>query len=353
MAIDWRRGYTAEYYAVLLDPTTWLDGSRFEITDGSIKKTDSELRESADLTCVDRWRRSGDDETGRLQYSFGQGVERWVRIYLDARQDGDMSHVALFTGIASAPNTDITGRRFSNRVQCFSVLKPASDKMLPVGWFKNAGANGAEEVRKLLQVGPAPVYILGSSPGLESNIVAEGGETYLTMAEKILKAIDWRLKITGDGVIYICPKATTISARYDHLENDIIELSVSIENNWYDCPNVFRAMNDESMAVVKDEDPYSMYSIQARGREIWMEEDGVHLSEDENMSQYAQRRLKEEQKINYTMSYDRRFDPSAVPSDIVAIHYPEQDINDTFQITSQSITLNRGAKIGEEVKLWE
>ena len=357
MAVDWSRGITVNYYAMILDPVTLLDQERFEIKDSSVKKDSSDLRESADLTCVDRWKRPGEDESdspGRLQYSFGQGVERWVRIYVDARQEDAASHVAVFTGIASAPTMDIKGRQFSNTVQCYSVLKPANDIMLPIGWSVQKGVNGADIIKELLSVGPAPIEILGESDSLSSTIVAEGGETHLTMVDKILKAINWRLVISGDGTIYLGPKASSANEKYfSSTYNDVVELTVQVENNWFDCPNVFRAMNDELIAVARDEDPDSIYSIPSRGREIWMEEDGVNLSEEETIGAYAERRLKEEQKINYTLSYDRRFDPDILPTDLVQISYPEQEINDIFEIVSQTIRLGNGVKVSEEVKLWE
>ena len=66
--MNWNKGFSAEYYACFVDPITWENLERFEILSGSIKRTDSGLRHSADIDCTD----------------YNQSLERWIRIYLDA-----------------------------------------------------------------------------------------------------------------------------------------------------------------------------------------------------------------------------------------------------------------------------
>ena len=111
---------------------------------------------------------------------------------------------------------------------------------------------------------------------------------------------------------------------------------------------MFRVVNEGMTAIAKDEDPDSPFSIQARGREIWMEENGATLRTDETLGQYATRRLKEEQTVVYSLSYNRRFDPEVRATDLVDIIYPDQTINGTFLVTSQSINLGYGASVSEE-----
>ena len=43
--MDWSKGYSASYYAARVDPVTWRDVERFEITGGSIKRGVDALRE--------------------------------------------------------------------------------------------------------------------------------------------------------------------------------------------------------------------------------------------------------------------------------------------------------------------
>lgn len=335
--MKWDRGFTARYYAAIVDPKTWRDTSRsewMELSSGTINITDTNLRESADLSCK----------------SFNNSTEYWLRVYLDARQnEEDPALEAIFTGLASVPNKSFKGSLQSSKIKCYSVLKPANDVYLPLGWYVMAGTNGARIVKELLEgVIPAPVTIEGTSPALSKTLVAESGETILTMVDYILSVIGWRLRISGDGSITICAEDESPRARFDAATNDVMELDIEVETNWFDCPNVFRAVNDELMSIARDEDPDSIFSIQNRGREIWMEDTSCNLNDGESIGEYAKRRLKEEQTISLSLSYNRRFDPNVRGGDLIYIHQPVQGIDGAFKVTSQNISLSYGATVSEQ-----
>ena len=63
--MDWSKGLSASYYAYILDPITWRETEKLNITEGSISRSEDGLRESCDVTIV----------------GF-QGTERWIRLYL-------------------------------------------------------------------------------------------------------------------------------------------------------------------------------------------------------------------------------------------------------------------------------
>lgn len=331
--MNWSNGFSASYYAAVVDPKTWRDIERIEITGGHITRSGTDLRESADIDCA----------------KYPSDRELWLRIYLNATQGAISEHEALFTGLACSPSTNIEGVRLSYPVECYSVLKPAQDVLLQRGWYAPAATNGARLVQDLLSVTPAPVIIEDGSPALQQAIVAESGETRLTMSEKILTAIGWRLKIAGDGTINICRKSQNAVAVFDALSNDIIEPKITLQRDWYDCPNVFRAVQDELSAIARDDDEDSFLSTVNRGREIWMEETSCVLNDGETIASYAMRRLKEEQSFAVSLSYDRRYQPNIHVSDSVHVKHPRQGINDIFTITSQSINLTHGARVTEKV----
>ena len=79
--MDWSKGFSASCYVTEVDPTTWRDVNKMDITGGQITRNTNTLRESAQIECVD----------------YDQSAERWVRIWMDARQEGDAAHVPLFT----------------------------------------------------------------------------------------------------------------------------------------------------------------------------------------------------------------------------------------------------------------
>ena len=328
--LDWAKGFSVAYYATIVDAATWLDSERIELIQGKVTRSDSDLQESAQLTCKPL------DE------------EAWIRINMDVSQDGASDHVPLFTGLAICPDREINGALETGSVICYSVLKPAQDVLLPRGWYAPKGREGAEIVAELLSVTPAPKIVSGSSPRLSAHIVADAGESCLTMARKILTAINWRLRLLGDGTIEICPQANNPAARFDALDNDAIEPKVKVSFDWYDAPNVYRAVSGNTCAEVRDTD-----AIRARGREIWKEDRSPAFNGSESIAMYAKRMLDESKWAAYKVSYDRRYHPNVLVGDLVELHYPAQKIDNIFRVSSQAIDLVAGGKTSEEVVRYE
>ena len=331
--MDWSKGFRAQYYACFVDPVTWRDVDRFEITDGTVKRSLTGLRQSADIACR----------------NYNQTTERLIRIWLDARQSGSSAHVPLFTGLATAPQKDINGNIIATPLTCYSVLKYAQDILLPLGWYAPIGISGAQLVKQLLSIDtPLKVSVIGDSPQLSQYIIAEDNENRLTMSEKILAAINWRLRLKGDGEIEICAPASTVLARFDPLSNDCLEPQLKAVNDWYSCPNVFRAIMGDMSAVARDDSKLSPLSTVNRGREVWAEERDCDLNKNESLAQFARRRLKEEQRYYLSAEYNRRFHPDVLTSDLIELNYPVQGITGTFYVSSQSITIGYGARTAEE-----
>lgn len=336
--MDWSKGYSASYYMTYVDPKTWVDTNRVEISEGSINRNTDSLRESASITCNE---------------SFSN-IETWIRIYMNADQDGDKSHEPLFTGLATSPSLDYNGNIKSNSYECYSVLKPVDDIVLKRGWYVSAGASGAEVIKDLLKYTPAPAsipenYIYEPSQYMKDYVIAEDGETALSMINVILLAINWRLRIKGDGSISIEPVKKEPNYIFDPLSLDIIEPSVKISSDWFSVPNVFCAISDGLYAIARDEKSTSPLSIQNRGREVWLTETNCDLSDGESIEAYANRRLQEEQQVMKSASYSRRYFPDLIPGDYVNLNYPKQNMSGTFYISSQSIDLGYSARTNEEV----
>ena len=331
--MDWSKGFSAKYYVSILDRNTMRDLRRLEITGGSIKREDSELRESADIDCV----------------NYTEDTEQIIRVWLDAKQGGGSSHIPLFTGLATSPGRNINGTLTTNTLECYSILKYAQDVLLPRGWYAPKGINGGDLIRDLLSVVPVEKLISENSPGLDSAIIAEDGESRLSMTDKILSLMDWRMLVDGYGRIHIEPYDTNPIARFDSVTNDVVEPSLSVTYDWFECPNVYRAVLDDSFAIARDDYPNSLFSTINRGREVWYEDSSAYLQENETLAEYAQRMLEIAQRVSTSISYDRRFDPAVYVSDIVGLNYPAQGITGNYLVTSQTITLGYNAKTSEEV----
>lgn len=331
--MDWSKGFSASCYMTIVDPVSWRDIRRVEIEGGSVSRSISGLRQSADITCTD----------------FDPDREQWVRVYLDAAQEDDVARVALFTGLASVPERKTDGSRTEYPLACYSVLKPAEDILLERGWYAMAEQRAGDVISTLLSVLQAPVTVEEGSPRLIRSIIAEDGETNLSMTEKILTAIGWRLRIEGDGSIEVCPADSEPRAVFGD-GYDVIEPQLSMKKDWFACPNVYRAISGDRAAVARDDSEDSMLSTAARGREIWMEDRDCQLSDSEGLEQYAERRLAEEQAFARSVRYRRRYDPAVTAGDLVRLHYPGQGLQADHTVVSQSIMLGLGASVDEEVQ---
>lgn len=330
--MEWNKGYSSEYYMTVVDPATWRDIGRIEITGGNINRERGGLMQSASVNCV----------------NYPDRVEQWVRVWLDARQEGANAHEPLFTGLATSPTQAWDGGTHTDALECFSVLKPAQDIDLMIGWYAPKGASGGEVIRSLLSCTPAPVTVANGAPTLKQHVVAESGETRLSMTEKILTMIDWRLRVTGDGRISVEPKGEAPRATFDPLEYDVIETQINVTADWFECPNVFMAIMDDITAIARD-DTGGPLSVSERGREVWAQESGCQLADNETIEQYARRRLKEEQQTQIRATYARRFVPGVLPGDTIRLHYPEQNLQGIYTVDTQSIELGYGARTSEEV----
>ena len=331
--MDWSKGFSAAYVMQEVDPATWRDTGVIQSTGGTIKRELTGKRESADVDCK----------------GIEIGVERWVRIYLETQQDGASARTALFTGLATSPADEYEGNARSNTLSCYSVLKPCEDVALPLGWYAPQNANGAEVIRQLLLVTPAPVFVEPDAPTLSDHIIAESNENHLTMIDKILTAIDWRIQIDGDGTIHVEPKPLGPVASFDPLENDMIETKVKVSADLYSCPNVYRATSGDVTGIARDEDPDSPLSIQNRGREVWKSESGVNLASNESIAQYARRMLKQAQQVKRAASYTRRYMPNVRPSDLIRMGYPAQGLTGVYVVQSQTVALEYGAATDEQI----
>lgn len=331
--MDWTKGFSAAYYMSIVDPETWRNIDRVEITGGSVSRTDSNLIESADINCV--------------KYDKG---EQWIRLYLDAKQEGsDTAHTPLFTGLATSPASDINGQLITNSLECYSVLKPADDVPVKRGYYVSKDTDCTVLIKnELLKDTPAPVVIDGKAPKLQKTLLAENNESKLSMAIKLLTAINWRFRITGEGIIHICPKEHDAVALFDALGNDVVEPTMNVEYDWFKCPNVFMAVIDGIAYTARDDDPNSVLSTIRRGREIWETEENPTLNTGETSTQYVNRRLKELQQAVMKVSYNRRYYPTITVGDRIELNYPSQGVRGIFQITSHSFSLNYGATVTED-----
>ena len=321
--MDWAKGYTAKYIARLVDRTSFNDMEEIPIISGSISRDiTSNLLESATIETHERI------------------DEQWLRIYMIATQNGGSERIPLFTGLASSPARDINGTQNKYSVDLYSVLKPAADWMVPLGYYLPSGVQGEALIKALFdKVGIRMQSQLGSGV-LTDPIVAEAGETYLSLAMQVLDAIGWYMYITGDGRVQMKPYETEPVTAFD-TENDAIEPEIRDTKDMFSCPNVLRVTAGNYTTTIKDEN-----SIRDRGREVWAEEK-IDLISGTSLTNYAMSRLSELQSPSRELEYTRRFHPDVRPGDAIRITCPRQQINGIFRVQNQKISLGYGARTEE------
>ena len=327
--MNWSKGFSARYVLRIVDRDSWQDTEEIPILSGSISRDiDSGLVESATV------------ETRK------EINEKWIRIYLTAEQNGESVHIPLFTGLSSSPQRDINGSRDTFHIDCYSVLKPAADWMTPLGYFVPAGIQGTKAIEEMLKkTGIKISYEIGAGI-LASPIVAEAGETYLSMTNTVLKAIGWRMYIDGFGEITLKPFDNDEKVIFSGIDFDSIEPELTDARDLFSTPNVLRVTADNKSLTIRDDDPASELSTVSRGREIWAEE-SIDLTSGQTLDTYAINRLKELQKPSRELSYKRRFHPEVRPGDLIRIRYPGQKIDGAFRVQNQKIDLTHGARTEE------
>lgn len=331
--MDWSKGFTASYYAHVVDVDTWSDAQRVEILGGGVSCETSNLRQSADIEITEQPDR-----------------ERYYRIYLETTQGYDRERIPLFTGLVASPDRSIDGIREKYRCECYSVLKPCADIFLPRGWYAPAMVSCEAILKQLLAATPAPKVIEDNVPMLSNAIIAEDDETNLSMVDRIIRAIGWELVVDGDGIINVRKPDDRIKANFDALDYDVIEPQVTVVDDWFNAPNVYRVISDDLVAIARDDNSDTPLSVAGRGREVWAQEVSADLADNESVSDYAIRRLKEEQDKRLEISYKRRFNPNVFINDMVRLHYPAQKIEGTFRVVAQSMSLGHNCQVTESVK---
>ena len=329
--MNYADSYTAAFYAAIVDMETWTDSGELKIESGNVKRTGSSLRHSAQITVHD----------------FPEDEEKYVRIYMDARQGGELDHDPVFTGIATSPEHDINGNITRYPLELYSVLKPLEDVKLDRGYYVPAGMTVGAAVRRLLQGIPAPYEIEDGSPMLTDYIIAEDGETKLSMIDNILDASGWIMTIDGWGKIHMHSKSNVPVATFSPLQ-DIVEMPIKVKHDWYKCPNVFKAASGDAVATERDDDPVSPLSTVSRKREVVAVEMNVTLPGDEDIAQYAKRRLKEEQEAAESADYPRKFIPNLNIGDVIQMNY--EQIKGLYTVTSQNISLTINGRTQETVE---
>lgn len=330
--MDWKQGYTSKWKLYSVNQSTWGDEREIEglVSASVTKDLESSLIEDANVT-ID-----------------SEPINGYVRLVLEARNNSEVAREAISTFLVTTPKRSINGTSVSMDLECYSVLKPAADKLLPIGWYFPEGGDPVAGACELLaDVLQCPLDPAESDIRTEDPKVAESNETYLSMAYYLLEDTEWYIDIDGRGCVTVKKKSDEIVATFDTFENDVLFPELTDESDIFDVPNVlFVSDGNGNKETIRNEDDNSLTSISNIGWEKWSSEQ-LTLDDDETLLSKGIERMEELSKTTRKIGHTREFDPNIKLNSMVLYLLPQQGIVGAFRVISQSISTGIGAKVSE------
>ncbi len=335
--IDFSKGYTASYTLRPVDQSTWASGPSYAPV----------ISASAELDATDEYPllQTGSCEvTLDVADSFEEG---FYRIEMEVEQNGTRELHPIATLLMSSGSSSVDHVAQTASVSGYSVLKPASDRLMLTGTYAPKGCDGAAYAAGLLrECIPAPVSVEGSFT-LDEHAVFGTGISYLQAAWTVLKAADWCMRILGDGTVHIAPKPSEATFMLDVEGRHHLMPGVDMTYDLSEVPNRYFAVDGDDVGIAVNEQDGSRTSVSARGRYVDYIDDSPVKVGGETMTNYAKRKLEEMSTVTREWSYTREYVPDLVPFDLVAGSVPEFGMSGAFRVIKQSIDCGKGVTVSE------
>ena len=339
MAVDWNRGYTSTFRVYEVDRRSWGEAEEVgRIESASIDRVADELLESASL---------------KATQEVGAGFrERYLRVVMEAEQDGSMERVEVATLLCASTEGEADKGADTIEIEGRSVLYPASTRNvhdLGVDPYAPMGADGAEYAATLLgRCIAAPVSVEGSFT-LGRSIVHDLDASYLDAAWDVLDYGGFTMRIDGHGTVHIARKPSEPPEDALPVTASVIIPGVSHSLDMSEIPNRYIAVMGAASAVSVNDDPDSETSTVTRGYYVDKRDTSPKLLGGESLAEYARRKLVEESVASDTLSFKREYRPDLLPNDVADYRAPSGGLDGRYRITRQSLALGRGIQVDEEV----
>ena len=341
--IDWSESMqqTFEYYEV--DPNTWKDKKLLDFVKSSSINRDS-----------------GTETLGSASIDIDNTLgECYIRIYLVAIQNGVKEKIPLGIFLVQTPSSNFDGKVRTVSMDAYTPLLELKEKPTPLGYSLLKDENIMEQAYMIVRENcRAPVVKTESDRLLQSNFVANNGDTWLTFVRDLIAQAKFELQLDEEGKIMFAPKQTVDELQPVYTYNDdnssILLPEVSLKHDIYGIPNVVEVVcstgTEVYYAKVKNEDPNSPTSIQARGREIIYRDTSPNLPgfpTKEQIDEYAENLLKTLNSVEYQISYSHGYCPVRV-GDCVRLNYTKAGlIGIKAKVISQNIKCDSGCTVSE------
>lgn len=341
--IDWSESMqqTFEYYEV--DPNTWKDKKLLDFVKSSSINRDS-----------------GTETLGSASIDIDNTLgECYIRIYLVVSQNGVKEKIPLGIFLVQTPSSNFDGKIRTVSMDAYTPLLELKEKPTPLGYSLLKNENIMEQAYMIVRENcRAPVVKTESDKLLQSNFVANNGDNWLTFVRDLIAQAKFELQLDEEGKIMFAPKQTVDELQPVYTYNDdnssILLPEVSLKHDIYGIPNVVEVVcstgTEVYYAKVKNEDPNSPTSIQARGREIIYRDTSPNLPgfpTKEQIDEYAENLLKTLNSVEYQISYSHGYCPVRV-GDCVRLNYTKAGlIGIKAKVISQNIKCDSGCTVSE------
>lgn len=337
--IDWTASMqqTFKYYNV--DEATWCDSSEINtITSCSISRDmEKDTLGSASIEC-----------TGQLNESY-------IRIYLEAIQNGTTYKFPLGTFLTQTVPTNFNGKVNKVSIEAYTPLIELAEKMPPIGYTISKDTEAMEIISTLCDENlRAPVVITKSSDILGVNYTADIQDTWLTYLRSALTSLDYEFMLDEMGRV-IFNKPQNISGvnpvwTYSDDNSSILIPEISVNRDLYGIPNTVEVVYGGQYAKVVNDDENSPTSTINRGRTILLritDPNIIGAVTQETVLKYAKNALQKASSLEYTITYSHGYCPVRL-GDIVRLNYSRAGLNNiTAKVTSQSIECRPGCLVTE------
>ena len=362
---DWTKNMeqSFEYYTV--EPTTLADLKRLD----NVK--------SASFS-----RDSGVETLGSATIDVTNSVgEAYIRCYMKTIQKGVTEKFPLGTVLSQTPSSTFNGMVLDVSMDCYTPLIELKEKQPPLGYTVRKGTRIMDAAYNIISKNcRVPVNkvepILGKgqngeetdlSPTLQYDFVAETNDTYLSFVIALIANANYELGLSERGNVMFLPKQKLESLQpvwtYNDDNSSILYSEITVNHDLYGIPNVVEVIysygSDYKEAIAINDDPNSPTSTISRGRQIVYRDTDPSLRgyvTQEQLDNYAERKLKELSTLEYTVSYKHAYCPVKI-GDCVRLNYTRAGIKDIkAKVISQNIKAEPGCPVSEKAvftsKLW-
>lgn len=346
---DWTRSMQQTYEFMIVNPYTWVDDKKITtVTNATITRDlADETLGSASIEC--------DEDLTDL----------YIRIYLVTVQDRIDERFPLGTYLCQTPGRKFDGKRNSSATDAYTPLIELKEKPMPIGYsiYKNENImeHAVNYTRESLR---APVVDTSSTTLLKTDFISTSSDTRLTFLRDLLANDKRSLGLDDLGRIIFPPNQDISMLQpvwtYDDDNSSILYPDLNITRDLYGIPNVVEVLysgdsNNPIFSRVINDDPNSITSVKARGREIIHRDTspsiggGVNNTDitQEQVDEYAKELLKSLSSLEYSLEYTHGYCPVRI-GDGIRLNYSRANvINTRAKVTRQIIQCTSGCPVQE------